>query len=151
MKVLWLLKKSNVNDFKNTTQASLKHARFKCDIRNNRWNNKFRGLCFLAPPWQVNELRQYSLRRKARVIFDQWEPPCLRFAAYIILTHCSWVLFTCVSRSGTMKHQCAWKHRRVKQEMVTYIAGGMAAFLVQRGRSAIFRRWKSHLLTSSAD
>ena len=40
--------------------ASLKHARFKCDIRNNRWNNKFLGLCFLAPPWQVNELRQYE-------------------------------------------------------------------------------------------
>ena len=36
--------------------------------------------------------------------------------------------------------------------MVTYVAKGRkAAFLVQRGRSAIFQRWKSHLLISSAD
>ena len=29
-----------------------------------------------------------------------------------------------VSQSGTMKYQCEWKHRCVKQEMVTYVAKG---------------------------
>ena len=48
--------------------ARLKYARAKCDIRNNIYETFF--LCFLAPPWQVHEQRQYSLRRKVRVIFD---------------------------------------------------------------------------------
>ena len=34
-----------------------------------------------------------------------------------------------VSRSGTMKYQCEWKHRCVKQEMVTYVAKGRQPFL----------------------
>ena len=29
-----------------------------------------------------------------------------------------------VSQSGTMKYQCEWKHRCIKQEMVTYVAKG---------------------------
>ena len=57
-----------------------------------------------------------------------------------------------VSRSGTMKYPCEWKHRSVQQEMLTYLRSeGKAAFLVQRGRSAIFRRWESCRPTSSAD
>ena len=34
-----------------------------------------------------------------------------------------------VSQSGTMKYQCEWKHRCVKQEMVTYVAKGRQPFL----------------------
>ena len=34
-----------------------------------------------------------------------------------------------VSRSGTIKYQCEWKHRCVKQEMVTYVAKGWQPFL----------------------
>ena len=56
-----------------------------------------------------------------------------------------------VSQSGTMKYQCEWKHRCIKQEMVTNVAKRRQPFLfsevVQRGRSAILRRWKSYLLT----
>ena len=34
-----------------------------------------------------------------------------------------------VSQSGTMKYQCEWKHRCIKQEMVTYVAKGRQPFL----------------------
>ena len=34
-----------------------------------------------------------------------------------------------VSQSGTMKYQCEWKHRCVKQEIVTYVAKGRQPFL----------------------
>ena len=34
-----------------------------------------------------------------------------------------------VSQSGTMKYQCEWKHRCIKQEMVTYVAKGRQLFL----------------------
>ena len=34
-----------------------------------------------------------------------------------------------VYQSGTMKYQCEWKHRCVKQEMVTYLAKGRQPFL----------------------
>ena len=34
-----------------------------------------------------------------------------------------------VSQSGTMKYQCEWKHRCIKQEMVTYVARGRQPFL----------------------
>ena len=52
-----------------------------------------------------------------------------------------------VSQSGTMKYQCEWKHRCVKQEMVTYVAKGRQPFLF----SEVVQRWKSHLQTSSSD
>ena len=35
-----------------------------------------------------------------------------------------------VSQSGTMKYQCEWKHRCVKQEMVTYVAKRRQPFLL---------------------
>ena len=51
-----------------------------CDFffTNNR-NNDFLSYCFVAPLWQGNELKQYSLRRNARVIFDQSELSRIRF------------------------------------------------------------------------
>ena len=35
-----------------------------------------------------------------------------------------------VSRSGTIKYQCEWKHRCVKQEMVTCVVKGRQPFLL---------------------
>lgn len=51
-----------------------------CDFffTNNR-NNDFLSYCCVAPLWQGNELKQYSLRRNARVIFDQSELSRIRF------------------------------------------------------------------------
>ena len=51
-----------------------------------------------------------------------------------------------VSQSRTMKYQREWKHRCVKQEMVTYVAKERQPFLL----GEVVQRWKSHLLTSSA-
>ena len=46
-----------------------------------------------------------------------------------------------------MKYQREWKHRCVKQEMVTYVAKESQPFLF----GEFVQRWKSHLLTSPAD
>ena len=59
------------------------HARSVWYSSNNSINNNFLSYCFLAQPRQIKELKQYSLRRNACVIFDQSKLSRIRFAANI--------------------------------------------------------------------
>ena len=91
--------------------------------------------------WVQNGTSVYNKR------LNTGRAPICDWMIKIVKVNKSWGLFIHVSRSGTMKYQYEWKHRRVNKKWLLTLWRKGRVFLVQRGGSAIFRQWKSHPLT----